>query len=80
MYGRTYLAAHWLSDTVEGALVGGGIGLLLWWMFEPLLDRDRGRPLRLPWRSEPAGRAEPDGDDANAPAPSSAATSFTAAS
>jgi membrane-associated phospholipid phosphatase len=68
MYCRTYLAAHWLTDTVEGALVGGGIGLLLWWIFEPLLAGDRGRPLRRP------GRPEPDGDDANATAPASRAS------
>jgi membrane-associated phospholipid phosphatase len=40
-YCRTCLAAHWLSDTVEGALVGGGVGLLLWWIFEPLPARER---------------------------------------
>jgi len=68
MFCRTYLAAHWLSDTVEGALVGGGVGLLLWWVFTPALARDRGRPFRLP---RPAG---PDGDDANAPAPASRAS------
>ena len=44
---RTYLAAHWLSDTVEGLLIGAGLGLILWWIFDPLLDHDRGRPLRL---------------------------------
>ncbi len=68
MFCRTYLAAHWLSDTVEGALVGSGVGLLLWWIFTPALARDRGRPFRLP---RPAG---PDGDDANAPAPASRAS------
>ncbi len=46
MYCRTYLAAHWLSDTVEGVLVGAGLGLLLWWIFTPALAADRGRPAR----------------------------------
>lgn len=30
MYSRTYLGAHWLSDTVAGALLGVGLTLLLW--------------------------------------------------
>lgn len=27
---RTYLGAHWLSDTIGGALVGAGIAVILW--------------------------------------------------
>ncbi|ALE08072.1 hypothetical protein AL755_21620 [Arthrobacter sp. ERGS1:01] len=30
MYSRTYLGAHWLSDTIAGALLGVGVVLLLW--------------------------------------------------
>lgn len=30
MYSRTYLGAHWLSDTIAGALLGVGLTLLLW--------------------------------------------------
>lgn len=30
MYSRTYLGAHWFSDTVAGALLGAGLTLLLW--------------------------------------------------
>ncbi|MGA7206381.1 MAG: phosphatase PAP2 family protein [Specibacter sp.] len=30
MYSRTYLGAHWLSDTIAGALLGVGVTLLLW--------------------------------------------------
>jgi membrane-associated phospholipid phosphatase len=41
MFGRAYLAAHWLSDTLESVLIGAGIGLILWWIFDPLLDHDR---------------------------------------
>jgi membrane-associated phospholipid phosphatase len=60
MYCRTYLAAHWLSDTFEGLLVGGGLGLVLWWLFEPELTRDRGKPVRLPGRArEDSGADEP---------------------
>jgi membrane-associated phospholipid phosphatase len=61
MYCRTYLAAHWLSDTFEGLLAGGGLGLMLWWLFEPELARDRGKPVRPTGRTpEDAGVEEPD--------------------
>lgn len=30
MYSRTYLGAHWVSDTIAGALLGVGVTLLLW--------------------------------------------------
>ncbi|MBP2412737.1 undecaprenyl-diphosphatase [Arthrobacter stackebrandtii] len=30
MYSRTYLGAHWLSDTIAGALLGAGMVLLVW--------------------------------------------------
>jgi len=42
---RTYLRAHWLSDTFEGVAVGAGLALLLWWWFTPKLAAERRRPL-----------------------------------
>jgi membrane-associated phospholipid phosphatase len=42
---RTYLRAHWLTDTFEGVAVGSGIALVLWWCFAPLLARERRIPL-----------------------------------
>ncbi|WP_330462157.1 phosphatase PAP2 family protein [Streptomyces sp. NBC_00775] len=41
MWSRTWLHAHWLSDTVAGASIGAGAALLLWRAFAPLLARER---------------------------------------
>lgn len=38
---RTYLGAHWFSDTVGGALVGAGVALVLWAVFAVPLERER---------------------------------------
>lgn len=35
-FSRTYLGAHWLSDTVGGALIGAGIAVIVW---APLASR-----------------------------------------
>ncbi|SIN68560.1 phosphatase PAP2 family protein [Agromyces cerinus] len=48
-YSRTYLGAHWLTDTVGGALAGAGVALLLWALLALPLERER-----LAW---PAGQA-----------------------
>ena len=38
---RTYLGAHWLSDTLGGLLVGAGAALVLWAVFATRLERER---------------------------------------
>ncbi|MEU7728747.1 phosphatase PAP2 family protein [Streptomyces sp. NPDC040724] len=43
MWSRTWLHAHWLTDTVAGAAAGAGVGLLVWWLFQPALARERVR-------------------------------------
>ncbi len=43
MWCRTYLAAHWLTDTFESLAVAGGIALVLWWAFTPVLAREAAR-------------------------------------
>ncbi|SEL30119.1 phosphatase PAP2 family protein [Streptacidiphilus jiangxiensis] len=43
MWSRTWLHAHWLSDTVAGALAGAATALLLWRAFTPLLSREADR-------------------------------------
>ncbi|WP_051696295.1 phosphatase PAP2 family protein [Streptomyces sp. NRRL S-244] len=42
MWSRTWLHAHWLSDTVAGAAAGAGAALLAWWAFSPALAREHG--------------------------------------
>lgn len=38
---RTYLGAHWISDTIGGILVGVGAALLMWAAFAAPLERER---------------------------------------
>ncbi len=38
---RTYLRAHWLSDTFESVAVAAEIALVLWSLFTPVLLRDQ---------------------------------------
>jgi undecaprenyl-diphosphatase len=42
---RTYLRAHWLTDTFESVLVASGIALVLWYLFTPALRREQRIPL-----------------------------------
>ncbi|WP_167046722.1 phosphatase PAP2 family protein [Salinibacterium sp. ZJ454] len=44
MLSRTYLGAHWISDTIGGMLVGVGVAVILWAPFAFLLYRERRRP------------------------------------
>lgn len=38
---RTYLGAHWLSDTVGGAMVGTGMAVIVWAPFASRLIQER---------------------------------------
>ncbi len=40
---RTYLGAHWVSDTVGGAVLGGAVAVLLWAAVSHRLDRESWR-------------------------------------
>jgi len=40
---RTYLGAHWISDTIGGILVGAGVAVIVWTLFEPKLRAERHR-------------------------------------
>lgn len=43
MLSRTYLGAHWISDTVGGLLIGAGIAVIAWWLLAARIDRERPR-------------------------------------
>lgn len=42
---RTYLGAHWMSDTLGGMLIGAGIAVILWAPLASRLIRERSRPI-----------------------------------
>jgi membrane-associated phospholipid phosphatase len=41
MLSRTYLGAHWVSDTIGGVLVGAGVAVIVWAPFALRLERER---------------------------------------
>lgn len=53
---RTYLGAHWLTDTLGGFLVGAGVAVILWAPFAHRLLRERQR--RREQSSDTAALAE----------------------
>jgi len=55
MWSRTWLHAHWLSDTAAGAAAGAAAALLLWCAFTPLLAREP-QQSEVGRRRKPAGR------------------------
>ena len=54
---RTYLGAHWLTDTIGGLLIGAGVAFVLWAPIAAKLDGERqlarGHPLRIRRRNPP---------------------------
>ena len=40
IWSRTYVYAHWLSDAIAGALIGAGVALLWWALFQRLLRKE----------------------------------------
>jgi membrane-associated phospholipid phosphatase len=50
---RTYLGAHWLSDTIGGLLLGVGVTVLLWAPIAAKLDGERNLRSRHPAENSP---------------------------
>jgi len=40
MLSRTYLGAHWISDTVGGLLVGAGVAIVAWCLLAPRMESE----------------------------------------
>ncbi len=49
MLSRTYLGAHWISDTVGGLLVGAGVAVIVWAPFAHRLYREGRLPHPPVW-------------------------------
>lgn len=55
MLSRTYLGAHWISDTIGGMLVGAGVAVIVWAPFAEKLYREHRMPHPPVWQRVPAG-------------------------
>jgi membrane-associated phospholipid phosphatase len=51
MLSRTYVGAHWISDTVGGVLVGAGVAVIVWAPFAYLLHREKHAQHPPVWRA-----------------------------
>jgi undecaprenyl-diphosphatase len=50
MFTRTYVGAHWISDTLGGLLVGAGIAVVVWALLARRLNEEQDRPRAPVWR------------------------------
>lgn len=54
MLSRTYLGAHWISDTVGGVLIGAGVAVIVWAPLAAKLQAERHAPHPPLWKKLPA--------------------------
>ena len=50
MLSRTYVGAHWISDTIGGALVGAGVAVIVWAPFAYALYKEERQPHPPIWK------------------------------
>ncbi len=51
MLSRTYLGAHWISDTIGGVLVACGVAIAVWAPFASRMQEELDLHPRPIWRS-----------------------------
>ena len=49
---RTLANAHWLSDTLFGALAGAAVTIVVWYLLYPPVTAERALPWRWGWRAD----------------------------
>lgn len=59
MLSRTYLGAHWISDTVGGLLVGVGVAVIVWAPVAYRLYKEQRLPHQPIWRARSAAAPLP---------------------
>lgn len=55
MLSRTYLGAHWISDTIGGLLIALGVAIILWAPLATKLQHEREQPHPPLWQRAPIG-------------------------